>query len=259
MRVPIFNLNNKSSYKDEYTKILKVLSSKCITYGDKGYTYFDYVNTYLFHNWNYRGTYLDCYEYLEFIGVNVTTKKITEDAFLNFIEFLLNMQNLIDSIRILSDKTGYTTSCRSILFHNLPIILEDMGYKAYSVDNKIMVLKKDIDYEDLYGFVPDDIYELILSYNTVDNNGIKMKRIILNKIYDYMLSDIEKYKTYNSTMVSSIKLVINKMGVVGNIDKKYAELTNYKMRKYYDYCFSLMTYLIRTETMLKYRDELREI
>lgn len=74
-----------------------------------------------------------------------------------------------------------------------------------------------------------------------------------------MLSDIEKYKTYNSTMVSSIKLVINKMGVVGNIDKKYAELTNYKMRKYYDYCFSLMTYLIRTETMLKYRDELREI
>ena len=259
MRVPIFNLNNKSSFKDEYIKIIKVLNSKCITFNGKSSTYFDYVNTYLFHNWNYRGTYLDCFEYLEFIGVNINTKKITEEAFLNFLEFLLNMQNLVESIKMIGDKTTYSTTCRSILFHNIPIILENMGYQVYSVDNKVMILKKDIDYEDLYEFIPDEIYELILSYRSVDNNGIKMKRIILNKLYEYILSDIDKYKSYNSTMVSSIKLVMNKMGVIGNIDKKYAELTNYKLRKYYDYCFSLMTYLIRTETMLKYRDELREI
>ena len=114
MRVPIFNLNNKSSFKDEYIKIIKVLNSKCITFNGKSSTYFDYVNTYLFHNWNYRGTYLDCFEYLEFIGVNINTKKITEEAFLNFLEFLLNMQNLVESIKMIGDKTTYSTTCRSI-------------------------------------------------------------------------------------------------------------------------------------------------
>ena len=114
-----------------------------------------------------------------------------------------------------------------------------------------------IDYEDLFSIVPDDINELILSYSNINNNGIKTKRIILNKLYNYLLSDIEKYKSYNSSIFSSIKLVINKMGVVGDIDKKYQNLSNYKLRKYYDYCFNMMTYLLRTEAINKYKEELK--
>jgi len=76
MRISIFNLENKSSYKDEYIKMMKVLNSKCITFNKKNYSYFEYVNTYLFNNWKYRGTYLDCYSYLDFIGVNVNSRKI---------------------------------------------------------------------------------------------------------------------------------------------------------------------------------------
>ena len=68
MRISIFNRNNTSSYKEEYIKIIKELNSKCVVFKNKSYTYFDFVNTHMFHNWKFRGTYLDCYKYLESLG-----------------------------------------------------------------------------------------------------------------------------------------------------------------------------------------------
>ena len=257
MRMSIFNLNNNDTYKDEYIKIIKVLNSKCITMQRKTYSYFEYINTYLFNNWKYRNTYIDCYEYLKFIGVNVNSKKISLDGFINLIEFILNIQILIESNKYYNDNTTYSVPAKSIIFHNIPLILDKLNYQAYDLDDKVMIFKKDIDYEDLFNIVPDDINELILSYSNINNNGIKTKRIILNKLYNYLLVDYEKYKSYNSSIFSSIKLVINKMGVIGDIDKKYQNLSNYKLRKYYDYCFNMITYLLRTETLNKYKEELK--
>ena len=257
MRISIFNLHNNDTYKDEYIKIIKVLNSKCITMQRKTYSYFEYINTYLFNNWKYRNTYIDCYEYLKFIGVNVNSKKISLDGFINLIEFILNIQILIESNKYYNDNTTYSVPAKSIIFHNIPLILDKLNYQAYDLDDKVMIFKKDIDYEDLFNIVPDDINELILSYSNINNNGIKTKRIILNKLYNYLLVDYEKYKSYNSSIFSSIKLVINKMGVIGDIDKKYQNLSNYKLRKYYDYCFNMITYLLRTETINKYKEELK--
>ena len=259
MRISIFHLNDKTSYKDEYTKIIKVLNSKCISFNKKNYTYFEFINTYLFNNWKFRGTYLDCFEYLDFIGVNINSKKISFDSFLNFIEFILNIQLLLNSLKHYSENTLLSVKCKSILLHNIPLILDRLGYQAYDLDDKVLIYKKEIGYNDLFNIVPNDIYELLLSYKSINNNGIKTKRIILNKIYLFMSKDIEKYKSYNSTLFNSIKLIINKMGVVGDIDKKYSDLSNYKLRKYYDYCFDMMCYLIKTEEILKYKDEIREV
>lgn len=259
MRISIFHLNDKTSYKDEYTKIIKVLNSKCISFNKKNYTYFEFINTYLFNNWKFRGTYLDCYEYLDFIGVNLNSKKISFDSFINFIEFILNIQLLLNSLKHYSENTLLSVKCKSILLHNIPLILERLGYQAYELDDKVLIYKKDIGYSDLFNIVPDDIHELLLSYKSINNNGIKSKRIILNKIYLFMSKDIDKYKSYNSTLFNSIKLIVNKMGVIGDIDKKYSNLSNYKLRKYYDYCFDIMCYLIKTEEILKYKDEIREV
>ena len=47
MRISIFNLSNKTSYKEEYLKIVKVLNSKCINFKNKKYTYLNLLmNTY---------------------------------------------------------------------------------------------------------------------------------------------------------------------------------------------------------------------
>ena len=256
MRKSIFQLNNKMTYKDEYLKIIKVLSSKCVTYEKKNYSYFEFVNTYLFQNWKYRSTYLDLYEYLSFIGVSISNKKIREEEFINFIEFLLNMQLLLESMKKYKDKVYFDTTCQSILFHNIPIILENLNYQAYDLDDRVLIFKKDICYEDLFEIVPDDIYELLLSYNSYNNSGIKIKRIILNKLYNYLLLDIDTYKSFNNSLVVSIKFIITKLGVIGDIDSKYKNITNYKLRKYYDECFTMIEYLIQTKLIVKYKDEI---
>ena len=166
------------------------------------------------------------------------------------------MQLLFESMKKFKDKVYFDTTCQSILFHNIPIILENMNYQAYDLDDRVIVFKKDIQYEDLFELVPDDINELILSYNSLNNTGIKMKRIILNKLYNYLLLDIDTYKNYSNSLVSSIKFVVLKLGVIGDVDSKYKSLTNYKLKKYYDECFNMIEYLIQTKLIMKYKDEL---
>ncbi len=256
MRISIFHLENNKTYKEEYHKMIKVLGSKCITFEKKEYTYFDFVNNYLFNNWKFRGTYLDCYEYLESIGINTKSRKITKDSFINFLEFILNIQLLIQNLKYYSEKMEVSMKCNSILKHNIPLIIESYGYQAYSLDDRILILEKDLSYDDLMDILPEDIYELLLSYKSAKNNGIKMKRLILYKIYQFMIEDIEKYKSYNSSIFTNIKLIINKMGVIGEVDKKYKDLSNYKLRKYYDNCFAMIVYLLNTENILKYKEEI---
>ena len=258
MRIPIMNRNLVRTYKDEYKDMIKVLMSKCVVFDKKEYTFFEYVNQHVFHNWKFRGTYLDCYEYLESIGINLKNNKISKESFLNFIEFLCNINHLIQSLKYYSEHTKFSVKCKSILVHNIPLLLDSYGYQAYSLEDRILILEKDIHYEDLLNLLPEDIYSLFLSYKSINNNGIKMKRLILNKIYNYLIENMDKYKSYNSSLFTSIKTIITKMGVIGEIDKKYQDLSNYKIRKYYDNCYQMMSYLIQTENILKYKEELKK-
>lgn len=258
MRLSIFQIHNKNSYRDEYHKIIKVLVKPCVFYDNNNYSYFDFIDTYLFNNWKYRGTFLDCDSYLKFIGVNLSSKKITEDAFLNLLEFLLNIQLLFESIKKFHNKVMFSDVCQSILFHNIPLLIENMGYFALDIDDKVCLFKRDINYEDLFEMVPDSLKELLYSYNCSINNGIKMKKIILNKIYNIMLKDEAKYKELNSGIFQSIKIVITKMGVIGDINKKYSGLSSYKIKKYYDYCFKMMCFLFSMESVYKYKDEIKK-
>ena len=257
MRISIFQLKQDEPFRNEYNKMMKILLSKCISFDKKEYTYFDFVNHYLFHNWKYRGTYIDCYEYLNNIGVNIKTKKISKESFLNLLEFLSNMQLLISNLKYYKDNIKYSVKCKSILNHNIPILLDSLGYQAYQIDEKIIIQDKSIQYENLMELLPNDDKELLLAYKNIHNTGIKMKRLILHKIYERFIKDSEKYKNYNSPIYTSIKIVILKMGVIGEIDKKYMNLSNYKLKKYYDYCYEMILYLLETENILRYKDEIK--
>ena len=169
------------------------------------------------------------------------------------------MQFVQNSIKRYYDNTKYSIKCKSIITHNIPVLLESYHYEAYSLDDRVILIENDSTYDDLLSIVPNEIQELILSYKSKNNSGIKMKRIILEKMYRYLLEDIDKYKGYNSTLFSSIKTVVTKMGVSQEVDKKYQNLTNYKLRKYYDNCYEMMVYLIKTEEVLKAKEELKNI
>ena len=259
MRKNIFNIDNKINIKDEYNKIIKVLGTKCVLYKKHSYSYFDFINIFIFNNWEYRSTYIDLYDYLNSLGINIKTKKINTKSFLNLLEFLLNIELFLENNKYYSDNVTISTQCRSILQHNIYLILDSLEYEAYKLDDKIIIYKKNIDFNSIKEIVPDNIYDLLLSYNDFNNNGIKIKRIILYKIFEYINKDYDKYKNYNSTVLTSVKFIVNKLGVDGDIDRKYKDMSLYKLKKYYDYCFTLMVYLIRSEIVLKYRDEIRDL
>lgn len=255
----IFHLENSSTYRDEYNKIMKVLESKCVIFDKDEYTYFDYINKHLFLNWKFRGTFLDCYDYLEHIGINHKSRKVSKEVFFNLLEFLLNMQLLLNRLKYYSDHTKFSVKCKSILIHNIPLLLESYGLEAYSFDDRIIISSKDLDYDQILEYLPEDINELLISYKSINNNGIKMKRSILYKLFQFLENNRDKYKGYNTSIYNSIKTVIVKMGVSGSIDKKYLGLSNYMLRKYYDYCYSMIIYLIHTENILKYKEEIKNI
>ena len=168
------------------------------------------------------------------------------------------MQLLMNSLKFYSENTKFSIKAKSILVHNIPLLLESYGYQAYSLEDRILVLEKALEYDDLTEVLPSDIYELLLSYKSINNNGIKVKRLILYKLYEYLENDMEKYKSYQTSIFNSIKLIVTKMGIVGTIDKKYQHLSNYKIRKYYDNCYEMILYLIETENILKYKEELKK-
>ena len=175
------------------------------------------------------------------------------------MEFLLNIQLLLESIKFYNDNIVFSTKASSILFHNIPIILDELKYQAYDIDDRVIIYKKDLIYSDLLDTISDDIVELILSYNNINNNGIKTKRIILNKLYNYLDENIDKYKNINTGIYNTIKLIVVKMGIIGNMDKKYENLTNYKLKKYYDYCFKMICYLINSENIYSMKEEIKNI
>ena len=84
-----------------------------------------------------------------------------------------------------------------------------------------------------------------------------MKKLILEKIYYLLEKKEEEYKKYNPTIYNTIKLVVTKMGIIGSIDKKYENISSYKLKKYYDYSLELILYLLQTKNILKYKDEIR--
>ena len=256
MRISIFQKKNLNTYKDEYKKIIKVLNNKCLIYDNNSYSYFEFINSFLFHQWKYRGTYLDCYSYLESIGIYINnSKKINEDSFFSFLEFLQNIQVLMESFKKFKSVT-FSDKASSVLFHNIPLIVEENGYSFFDIDDQVYLLKKDIMYDDLLELVPSDLYDLFMSYQTINNNGIKMKRILLLKIFNLMGDD---YKSYNPSIYSTIKIIINKMGIMGEVDSKYKNLSTYKLRKYYDYCYKMMIYLVQSREIMKCREEIKMI
>lgn len=259
MRKTIFNIDNKINIKDEYLKIIKVLNSKCVLYNKRNYTYFDFINRFIFNNWDYRSTFIDLDEYLNHIGVNINSKNISLNKFLNLLEFILNIESFIERNTYYADNVIISTKCRSIVQHNIYLILDSLDYEAYKLDDKIIIYKKNLDYDSLDKLLPNDIYELLLSYNDINNKGIKTKRMILKKIFEFINNDYDKYKNYNNTVLTSIKFIVTKLGIEKEIDMKYKKISLYKLKKYYDYCFSMMIYLIRSEIILKYKDEIKNI
>ena len=255
MRKSIFEIENRIDINKEYKKLMSALFESDTIYYHKLMSLFDFINEYIFNLWEDRDTFVELEEFFTHIGL--TSKEyVSQESFLNFLELMINL------IDVLNENYSKGIFCsikvKNIFEHNIPIILEKLNYKIADMNNRKIIIKRDADVDSVLEIVPENISNLLLSYNDIRCNSIESKKSILKNIDLYLESDSNKkiFKSLDSKLWDSIGTIVNKMGVNHPIQEEpFLSLKRDEIINWYDKCFKMMLHLIRMKEINSYQNE----
>ncbi len=258
MRKSIFDIENRLDINLEFKTIIELLYKKdTLLYHGWFYSWNSFIDEFVFNLWNYRDTFIDLDSYLYHIGVTdevIASKKISEEAFLNLLEFLININHLLN--KKYKDVFDYNIKIKGLIMHNIPIILEKMNYMVYMDDDRMCLRKRDADVDSILEIVPEDVSLLLLSYNDIRNNNLDAKKDILKGLDLYIEKDKKLYKSFDSKLHDSIGTIVNKMGVNHPVDEEpFINMGRDEIIEWYDKCFKLMIHLIRMKDVNMIKEE----
>lgn len=239
----IFELENRLDIEKEFRKLAKVFitdNNMVLGFDVQAGSFMSLVNNTVFLNWKYRDTFLDVNEYLDFLGIKEYKE---EDEFLLYLQFILNMEELIHQ----RSDIKLSSTTRAAL-ENIPLILEKMNYKAEKVEDRIIISKRDADVDSVLETVPESIANVLLEYNDFRNQcNIKEKQRLLKAIDLYIEKNID-VKSLDRELDDSIGTIVNKMGVNHPIkDEPYKSFAEEQLLEWYDKCFLMMLHVIRAK------------
>ncbi len=243
----IFDIENRLDIQKEFRKMVEVLHKtydSIYTYEEGHTSFIHYVNREIFKNWPYRDTFLTVEEYIEHLGITKEVlqfeSKITEEVFLYYIQFILNMTSNY------SYHPYEETEMLKALMNNIPLILEKMNYKPKYVDEKVLIVKRDADVDSILDKVSLPIAERLLEYNDFRiKNNMQEKKEILKAIDLYIEQNKKELSGIDNKLYNAIGTIVNEMGVNHPINKKFEYLTEKELLEWYDKCFLMMIHLIR--------------
>ena len=269
----IFELENRLDINKEFEKIVYELyeDEQAALYAEdehhlEQYTsLIDAIDKMVFLKWKYRDTFMDVEEFIDSIGIDPErvllrgTYYISQEKFLFFLEFLINMYPLMKLEKIELSKRALA------LFQNIPIILEKMNYKLEELEDKIVITKRDSNVDSVLTKVPSNIAYLLLEYNDFKiYNDINEKKAILKAIDLYLDNDDKKIKkqikSIDKELVDTFETILNNMGINhDNNDEKYKSMPDEEKIKWYDKCFLLIIHGIRAITVNEIKNERKEL
>lgn len=259
MRSSIFDIENRLDIRKEFDRLSSSLFHTEVLFYDSDYlSIFDFLDKYVFCLWKYRDTFTNIFEYLEHIGVEMNYDNIiTEEAFLNFLEFLLNIWKTANDNINFNKITVLLPIYFEAISHNVPILLEKLNYKPIIEKDKVIIVKRDSDVDSILDVVTNDISNLLLSYNDIRNNNIDSKKKILKDLDLYIEKEKSKYKSYDNSLYDSIQTIVNELGI--NHPLKRKEIKKDELCKWYDKCFKMMIHLIRYEEIIKIKNDRKKL
>lgn len=257
----IFNIENRLDIQKEFEKMILVLHKTQDNIYLSGYGYVSfikYVNHKIFKNWPYRDTFLTVGEYMEHLGINDKIlqfeENITKEVFLYYIQFILNMTNNYEYVRE-SKKEMHIA-----LMNNIPLILEKMNYKVEYTEDKVIIVKRNADVDSVIDKISLPLAKRLLEYNDFRNeNDIQEKKEILKAIDLYIEQNKKEISGLDSKLYNAIGTIVNEMGVNHPINKKFEDLTEQDLIKWYDKCFLMMLHSIRAVEINKIKREREEL
>ncbi|MCI9038390.1 MAG: hypothetical protein HFJ29_00680 [Clostridia bacterium] len=264
----IFELENRLDINNEFEKLLQAFQGEGYAvkyknqYNLREYgSFMDGINNTVFLEWQYRDTFLNVYDYLDFIGIDEIFLENEdyndENKFLLYLEFILNMAKLL----CYSDKIELMPITAAAI-ENVPRILEKMNYKMEELEDKVIITKRDANADSILEKVPEDITKLLLEYNDFRiSKDIKEKKRILKSLDLYMDKD-NKFikKNINNELKNCIETIVNNMGINHETEKEpFNTMTDKEKIEWYDKCYLMIIHAIRSIEIKKIMEERKKL
>ena len=199
-------------------------------------------------------------EYLEFIGITNEVynekEEISKEAFLYYIEFILNM------LKVISEDYNFFQYDEKtmVIIKNIPIILEKMNYKSKRVGDRMIITKRNADVDVVLDSVNENIASTLLEYNDFRiKEDIGAKGKILKQLDLYIEKNI-KIKSFDKELDNAIGTILNNMGVNHPIkEEPYISLSEKQIIEWYDKCFIMIIHAIREVEVNKIKNERKKL
>ena len=271
----IDDINKKEiSFIDEMARIELIFAQAPIVehfYVDKyslpaveNMTIEQYVNDFLFINYEYAGTYISVRDMRD--GLKISQKflnKNNKNLMLLYFEFVLNMVYLLRRKIFGTDR--YNIASVNKLFNNIQLILEKLNYKIVEKNNYLYIIEKDISSSAISELYPE-LSEAVIEYRRFDLKGkISEKRGILQTL-SLKVENIErrlKGTTYNP-IATDIRHLYNNLHIRhdnlgGNPDNNIIDMSNEELEKWYDITYDTTLTALMICHYLEYNKEIHNL
>lgn len=220
-----------------------------------------YVNDFLFINYEYAGTYISVRDMRD--GLKISQKflnKNNKNIMLLYFEFVLNMVYLLRRKILGADR--YNIASVNKLFNNIQLILEKLNYKIVEKNNYLYIIEKDICSSAISELYPE-LSEAVIEYRRFDLKGkIIEKRSILQTL-SLKVESIErmlKGTTYNS-IATDLRHLYNNLHIRhdnlgGNPNNNIIDMSNEELEKWYDITYDTTLTALMICNYLEYNKEI---
>lgn len=198
-----------------------------------------YVNDFLFINYEYAGTYISIRDMRDSLKISSKyLNKNDKNIMLLYFEFVLNMVYLLR--RKILGTDHYNVASVNKLFNNIQLILEKLNYKIVEKNNYLYIVEKDTSSSAISELYPE-LSEAVIEYRRFDLKGkVTEKRSILQTLSLKVESIEQKLKgtTYNpiandvGNLYNNLHIRHDNFG--GNPNNNIIDMSDEELEKWYD-------------------------
>ena len=218
-----------------------------------------YVNDFLFINYEYAGTYISVRDIRD--GLKISSKYLNKNdkgLMLLYFEFVLNMVYLLR--RKILGTDHYNIASVNKLFNNIQLILEKLNYKIVEKNNYLYIVEKDTSSSAISELYPE-LSEAVIEYRRFDLKGkVTEKRSILQTLSLQVESIEQKLTTYNP-IANDVRNLYNNLHIRhdnlgGNPNNNIIDMSDEELEKWYDMTYDTTLTALMICHYLEYNKEI---
>lgn len=253
MRKSIFELERRIVLQDELDRLIRFMQNEAVSADIIGsrQSFYSYMDSAI-ADWNYRGTAFSIKDYLQSLGVEIDNIPYVDDeSALITLELFANLIN--HTIKYIDRNTSASIyQAKAIakkVGENITIILEQINMQLSSVEDRIIITKRDVDVDSVLELSPD-LSTLLLGYMDFRNrNDVVYKKQVLKALADELEPKKKSFSgTSYSSLYNSVSYAFNNFSIRHNNDCQI-EFETEEVIRVYDAVFKMSLQLLRAENV----------